>query len=178
MVQPSSGAFGDEQTPPHDPWAPTQRVTPSVPPATPLPATRQYPPTTPYPYPYPGLTGDYAAPEAVILTIGEIQVTATTIRTPVGTFPLHGSQWQISDSWTTDSKIPAWAIVLAIVLFFCIAFFSLLFLLARQNVQRAVVTVTVRSGRQEYIARIPAPDQPQVQYLYQQVNYVRSLAAM
>jgi hypothetical protein len=175
MVQPSFGASGDEQTPPHDPWAPTQRVTPHHAPAQ-SPPTRQYPPTTPYPYPV--LASEYAASEAVILTIGDIQITANTIRTPVGTFPLRGSQWRISDSATTESKIPVWAIVLAVALFFCIAFFSLLFLLARENVQRAVVIVTVRSGGQEYIARIPAGDQAQVQYVYQQVNYVRSLAAM
>ena len=43
---------------------------------------------------------------------------------------------------------------------------------------RAVVQVHVVSGLNQYVARIPAADQNQVQYLYQQVNYVRSLAAM
>jgi hypothetical protein len=136
----------------------------------------EYPPTRPYPYP--GLSGEQPAPEAVILKIGEMEVTATSVRTPVGVLPLRGSEWQITDAWTTESKIPTWAIVLAVVLFFCLAFFSLLFLLARETVQRAVVTVQVTSGNQRYIARIPADDQAQVQYLYQLVNYVRSLAAM
>jgi hypothetical protein len=166
MVEPS---LGDEQTPAHDPWAPTERVAPAPrPPA--LPPTRQYP--------YPGLAAQQPAPEAVILKIGDMEVTATSVRTPVGVLPLRGSQWHISDSWTTETKIPVWAIVFAIVGFFCMAFFSLLFLLARENVQRPVVTVEVTSGAQRYDARIQAEDQAEVQYLYQLVNYVRSLAAM
>jgi hypothetical protein len=173
MVEPSFDALGgDEQTPAHDPWAPTERV----PASTPSPVVRAYPPTTQYPYP--GLAPTYPPAEAVLLSIGEIQVTATTIRTPAGVYPLRGSQWHITDSWTTEQKIPSWAIVLAIVGFFCLTFFSLLFLLAKETVHRAVVNVHVTSGGQQYVARIPAGDQAQVQYIYQQVNYVRSLAGM
>jgi hypothetical protein len=116
--------------------------------------------------------------EPVIARIGDIQVTATTVRTPAGTFPLRGSQWAVTDQWTTEQKIPAWAIILSIVLFFCIAFFSLLFLLARETTYRGVVQVHVTNGPHQYVARIPVTDQTEVQYLYQQVNYVRSLATM
>jgi hypothetical protein len=154
---------------PHDPWAPTERVPAS-------PATPAMPPTVPYPYP--GLAPSQPVAEPVILSIGEIQVTATTVRTPVGEFPLRGSQWHVGDSWTTEQKVPTWAIVLAVVGFFCLTFFSLLFLLVKQTVHRAVVTVQVTSGGQQYVARIPAADQAHVQHLYQQVNYVRSLAGM
>ncbi len=196
MVEPFD-ARGDEPTPPHDPWAPTERVPASpAPPAAPVPTTPPVSPTTPAPvypttrqYPYPGLVGTAApgglaapggpgAQEPVLLSIGEIQVTATTIRTPAGVYPLRGSQWTISDSWTTTQKIPTWAIVLAVVGFFCLTFFSLLFLLAKENVHQAVVLVQVVSNGQQYVARIPANDPAQVQYLYQQVNYVRSLATM
>jgi hypothetical protein len=194
MVEPFD-ARGDEPTPPHDPWAPTERV--AATPAPPAPPATSVPPATPpapaYPptrqYPYPGLIGNaapggpmapggLAASEPVLLSIGEIQVTATTIRTPAGVYPLRGSQWTISDSWTTTQKIPTWAIVLAVVGFFCLTFFSLLFLLAKENVHQAVVLVQVVSNGQQYVARIPANDPAQVQYLYQQVNYVRSLATM
>jgi hypothetical protein len=136
-------------------------------------------------YPYPGLASMYSSgpmaqpvDEPVIARIGDIQVTATTVRTPTGTFPLRGSQWTVTDQWTTEQRIPAWAIILSIVLFFCIAFFSLLFLLARENTYRGVVQVHVMNGPHQYVARIPVTDQSEVQYLYQQVNYVRSLAAM
>jgi hypothetical protein len=153
-------------------------------PARGYPDTRAYPVTAPYPGTaagagpaYPGPDG-YPAAEPVIAQIGDIQVTANTIRTPAGTFPLQGSQWTVSDQWVTEQKIPTWAIILAVVLFFCIAFFSLLFLLAKETTYRAVVQVHVTSGPYQYVARIPAGDQTQVQYLYQQVNYVRSLATM
>jgi hypothetical protein len=126
-------------------------------------------------YPYPGLT---PPAEPVILNIGEIQVTSSTIRTPIGALPLRGSQWQITDAWTVEQKIPTWAIVLAVVGFFCLTFFSLLFLLAKETVHRAVVNVHVTSGGVQYIARIPTSDQAHVQHIYQQVNYVRSLAGM
>ena len=191
MVEQPFDARGDEPTPPHDPWAATERV--AATPATPAPsAPPAYPPTRQYPYPglidntAPGgpaagglaVPGGLGAPEPVLLSIGEIQVTATTIRTPAGVYPLRGSQWTVSDSWTTTQKIPTWAIVLAVVGFFCLTFFSLLFLLAKENVHQAVVLVQVVSNGQQYVARIPANDPAQVQYLYQQVNYVRSLATM
>ncbi len=178
MVEPPFDApAGDEPTPPHDPWAPTERVPAAPPPVAPAPPVSPTLPAT-SPYPYPGLAPTYPPAEPVILGIGEIQVAATTVRTPAGVYPLRGSQWHITDSWTTEQKIPNWAIVLAIVGFFCLTFLSLLFLFAKETVHRAVVTVHVVSGGQQYIARIPTNDQAQVQHLYQQVNYVRSLAAM
>jgi hypothetical protein len=189
MVEPPFDHPGsDEQTPPHDPWAATERVPAApVPPLPPtLPLTTPMPPAAPPSarYPYPGLTqpAHLSQPahvsEPVILNIGEIQVTSSTVRTPVGELPLRGSQWHISDAWTTEQKIPTWAIVLAVVGFFCLTFFSLLFLLAKETVHRAVVNVHVMGGGVQYVARIPANDPAQVQHIYQQVNYVRSLAGM
>jgi hypothetical protein len=185
----------------HDPWAATEQVPgpastlPAPPPQPAAPVSDPgYPPPTRYPYP--GLMASYPAPanypapasyqtpvgypldEPVIMQIGDIQVTANTVRTPAGTFPLQGSQWTVTDQWVSEQKIPTWAIILAVALFFCVAFFSLLFLLAKETVHRAVVQVHVVSGPHQYVARIPVNDQSQVQYLYQQVNYVRSLATM
>jgi hypothetical protein len=171
---------------------PTPVSGPSYPPAARYPypgLAPAYPgPPSPYPgppsaysgppSPYSGPPSSYAVDEPVIMQIGEIQVTATTVRTPAGTFPLQGSQWTVTDQWITEQKIPTWAIVLAIVLFFCLTVFSLLFLLAKETTHRGVVQVHVVNGPHQYVARIPAADQNQVQYLYQQVNYVRSLAAM
>jgi len=188
MVEPPFDHTGsDEPTPPHDPWAATERVSsaplpPTLPLTTPVPPVTAVPPVPAAPpaarYPYPGLTQPTAAPEPVIMNIGELQVTSSTIRTPIGELPLRGSQWHVSDAWTTEQKIPTWAIVLAVVGFFCLTFFSLLFLLAKETVHRAVVNVQVTSGGVQYLARIPANDPAQVQHVYQQVNYVRSLAGM
>jgi hypothetical protein len=41
-----------------------------------------------------------------------------------------------------------------------------------------VVQVQVSYGRQVYVTRIPVNNQPFVQGVYAQVNYVRALAAM
>ena len=114
----------------------------------------------------------------MIVQIGEIAVTSTVIRTPAGDLPLAGSTWHVSDYWHNEQKIPTWAIVAAIVGFCVLTFFSLLFLLAKETVYRGTVQVTVTNGPRQYVARIPVTDQTQVGYVHQQVNYVRSLAAL
>ena len=65
-----------------------------------------------------------------------------------------------------------------IVCFFVVGPFSLLFLLIRQTVYRGIVQVTVNSWTHQYVARISVSDQAEVHQLQNQVNYVRSLAAL
>jgi hypothetical protein len=145
-----------------DPWEPpTVPVSASGPPNSLLPVTAAYP-----------------MAEPVIAQIGEIQVTSTTVRTPAGQFPLKGSQWRVSDQWTAEQKIPTWAVVMAVVGFFCLTIFSLLFLLAKETVYHGVVLVQVNNGPHHYVSRVPVTNQAYVQHVYQQVNYVRSLAAL
>jgi uncharacterized protein DUF1707 len=121
---------------------------------------------------------DLPAPaEPVLVQIGELAVTASTVYTPIGPIPLRGSQWAVNDHWLTEQKTPAWAIVLAIVGFFLICAFSLLFLLAKETQFHGTVDVTVTNGGQQYVARIPVWSMPQVHHIYNQVNYVRALAA-
>jgi hypothetical protein len=115
--------------------------------------------------------------EAVLVQIGEFAVTATTIHTPTGTIPLRGSQWTTQDQWLGEEKIPSWAIALAIVLFFCVGPFSLLFLLAKESTVRGGVHVSVTNGGRQASTYVPIASHQQVQHLHQQVNYVRSLAA-
>jgi hypothetical protein len=114
----------------------------------------------------------------VIAQIGEVQVTSTTVRTPAGEFPLRGTQWTVTDQWQTEQRTPTWAVVLAIVGFCVLAFFSLFFLLVKQTVFRGVVQVSIKNGPHFYVARIPVTEQAQVQQIHQQVNYVRSVAAL
>src|SRR5215813_3357297 len=111
-----------------DPWSNTVPV-PAVPPPVPLPVTA----------PMPGA-------DPIIVQIGEIQVSSTTVHTPAGQFPLKGSQWTVTDQWMAEQKIPTWAIVCAIVGFFCLTFFSLLFLLVKETVYSGIVLVQVHSG--------------------------------
>lgn len=114
----------------------------------------------------------------VIVQIAEIAVTSTTVRTPAGDIPLAGSQWQVNDYWFSQQRIPRWAIIAAIVGFCVLTVFSLLFLLVKETVMQGTVQVTVTNGTRQYVARIPVFDQTAVTTINQQVNYVRSLAAL
>jgi hypothetical protein len=137
---------------PRDPW--------SVPPPAPDPPTY------------------LSAPGPVIVQVGEIGVTSTVVHTPAGEIPLAGSTWQVNDYWHSEQKIPTWAIVCAIAGFCVLTVFSLLFLLIKETIPRGTVQVTVTNGTRQYVARLPVTDQSQVGYVHQQVNYVRSLAAL
>jgi hypothetical protein len=119
-----------------------------------------------------------AEPGPVIVQIAEIGVTSTLVRTPTGDIPLAGSQWQVNDYWFASQRIPRWAIIAAIAGFCVLTVFSLLFLLVKESVMQGTVQVTVTNGTRQYVARIPVRDQAAVTAINQQVNYVRTLAAL
>ncbi|MDG4841165.1 hypothetical protein O7631_31995 [Micromonospora sp. WMMD967] len=149
----------------------------SGPPALPAgawPAVGPYPPTPMTSNP--ALAGYPGGPEVVAVQIAEIAVCPPLIRTPAGVLPLAGATWHVADYWQREEKVATWALVCAIVGFFCLAFFSLLFLLVKETRHHGTVQVTVTSGAQQYVARIPVSDQMQVQHLNNQVNYARSLS--
>lgn len=116
--------------------------------------------------------------EPVLLQIGELAITRSTVFTPAGPIPLRGSQWSVQDQWLASQKIPTWAIVLAILGFFVVCALSLLFLLVKETHYQGTVDIGVSNGQQHYVARIPVYSQQQVQHIYQQVNYVRSLTTL
>ncbi|GAA2630760.1 hypothetical protein [Paractinoplanes durhamensis] len=153
-------------TSPSDPWGPS----PDDPWTAPDPS-----PVAPEPISAPPVA---AAPGPVIVQIAEIAVTSTTVHTPAGDIPLAGSQWLVSDYWFSQQRIPRWAIVAAIVGFCVLTVFSLLFLLVKETVAQGTVQVTVTNGTRQYVARIPVTDQGAVTTINQQVNYVRTLAAL
>ncbi|MFD6566592.1 hypothetical protein [Micromonospora profundi] len=136
------------------------------------PAVGPYPPVSAYPVAAAG----FAGPEVVAVQIAEITVSPPVIRTPAGVLPLAGASWHVADYWQREEKIATWALVCAIVGFFCVAIFSLLFLLVKETRHRGTVQVTVTNGAQQYVARIPVSDQGQVQHINNQVNYARSLS--
>ena len=153
---------------PSDPWdvpVPPPDAPWTVPPATPPGGLVPVPAVPPDPGP-------------VIVQIAEISVTSTTILTPTGSLPLAGSQWQVNDYWFSQQRIPRWAIVVAIAGFCVLTVFSLLFLLVKETVTQGTVQVTVTNGPLQYVARIPVTDQATVTAINQQINYVRTLAAL
>lgn len=114
----------------------------------------------------------------MIVQVGELGVTSTVVHTPAGDIPLAGSTWHVTDYWHNEQRIPTWAVVAAIAGFCVLTVLSLLFLLVKETVYRGTVQVTVTNGPRQYVARIPVTHPDQVQYVHQQVNYVRSLAAL
>jgi hypothetical protein len=202
---PGSGGPG-QFPPPADPWStpdaypptplpdPTSDPGPAYPPSPTSGAPGSHPPPNsgtsgPYPPPTSGAPATYSPPSGptsgqgagdgvVVAQIGEIRVTSSAVFTPAGTLPLAGSTWQVNDFWQMEQRTPRWAVILAIVGFCVVTFFSLLLLLVKETIHRGTVQVTVTSGAHQYVARIPVTEQAQVQYVHQQVNYVRALAAL
>ncbi|CUR54808.1 hypothetical protein NOCA2210158 [metagenome] len=152
-----------------DPMADTAPLTGLPPAASPqagLPAARP-PVTRPL---------SSAAPVSpVLVQIGEIQVSADTVYTPTGSFPLAGTQFHVHDQWSLTQKIPTWAIVCAVVGFCVVTFFSLLFLLAKEDVVAGSVAVTVTNGAHTYTAYVPVGARYHAHDVHNRVNYARGL---
>ena len=113
-----------------------------------------------------------------ITEIGDIGVTANSVITPAGTFPLKGTQWIVTDQSRTVSKIPTVAIVLAIVFaIFCLL--GLLFLLMKEEATEGYVQVTVTNPEAGlyHVASIPASSVGTYEFVTRQVNWARSLSA-
>jgi hypothetical protein len=173
---------------PSDPWStsPTSVPEPAVPEPT-APTPTWHTPTGPVstgpvstgPEPtWNGPARPAVGPGPVIVQIAEIGVTSTVVHTPTGDIPLAGSQWQVSDFWFSTQRTPRWAVIAAIVGFCVLTVFSLLFLLIKESTAQGTVQVVVTNGTYQYVARIPVRDQSAVTAINQQVNYVRTLAAL
>ncbi|GIE81546.1 hypothetical protein Aph02nite_74960 [Actinoplanes philippinensis] len=137
-----------------DPWG-----VPSSPPASETPASPE--PSGP-----------------VIAEIAEMQITSTTVRTPVGDLPLAGSRWVVTDHWLSQRRTPTWARIVAFGGICFTAGLSLFLLLFKEAVAQGTVSVTVTSGQHQYVSRVPVRHEDDVNEINQQVNYIRSLAAL
>jgi hypothetical protein len=116
------------------------------------------------------------ATDPTVLTIGDIGVTRNWVVTPNGTARLGGSQWIARDMTRTESKIPTWAIVLAVI-FALVCLLGLLFLLAKERYTTGYVEVSVQAGNLLHATQIPVSSQYQVAQIRQQVSQAQTLAA-
>jgi hypothetical protein len=149
------------------------------PPAPPAPAALPPAPrATPAPAPGPPPLPAPAPPPPIVARIADISVSSRTIYTPTGEMPLKRSQWIVTEQWQAHTRIPAWAIVMCVLTFFCMPFLNFLFLLAKQTYHTGFATVSVTSAGRHYVTRVSVKHQNQVAQLQSQVNYVRSLAAL
>ncbi|BBH66480.1 hypothetical protein ACTI_31650 [Actinoplanes sp. OR16] len=114
----------------------------------------------------------------VIVQIAEIEITSSLVRTPVGDLPLSGSHWQVTDQWYGRRQTPTWAKIAAFAGICFTAGLSLLLLLYKETVPQGTINVTVMSGTRQYVARVPIQRESDATTINQQVNYVRSLAAL
>jgi hypothetical protein len=111
-----------------------------------------------------------------VLTIGDIGVTPEYVVTPNGTGPLAGSQWIVTDRSTVTTRIPAWAIVLAIIFAFA-CLLGLFFLLAKETVITGYVEVSVHSGNVVHVTQLPVSTAEDVNRYRALVHQAQSLTA-
>jgi len=114
--------------------------------------------------------------EPVRVQIGEIAVTDTRVHTPIGSYPLRGTTWTMSNQTFVTQGIPAWAIVLAIV-FFIFCLLGLLFLLVKERRVNGAVQVSVVGPGFSYSTSIPVYNELAVFQVSRQVDWIRYQAA-
>lgn len=135
----------------------------------------------PMPGAMPGAMPEPLAPELmggepVLVSIGDISVTATQVFTPSGTRPLSELQWSVTDMSLTSEGIPTWAIVCAVI-FILACFLGLLFLLVKETSTKGSVQVTVHGPGFVHTTQIPVFSPQQIADIHARVNYVRTLNA-
>lgn len=118
--------------------------------------------------------GAYSAP--VMVTIGDIACSSTTVITPSGQAPIGGVVWSYTDMSRTTKSIPTWAIICAIVFFF-FCLLGLLFLLAKEERTEGWVQVVVQGPGFVHHVQLPVASVAQAQDYAARVNYARSLSA-
>ena len=127
--------------------------------------------------PIPASTGAVAASgEPILVQIGDISVTQTTVFTPGGSRALNEVQWSVNDMTVTSQVIPTWAIVCAIV-FALACLLGLLFLLVKETVINGTLQVTVHGSGLVYTTQIPIATAEQVADVNARVNYARTLSS-
>jgi len=112
----------------------------------------------------------------VLVTIGDIACTESTVVTPAGAFPLKGTTWIVSNQAQTTESIPAYAIVLAVI-FFLFCLLGLFFLLIKERRTRGFVQVSVQGDGFYHATQISVSHVTQIPQIEAQVNYVRTLVA-
>jgi hypothetical protein len=110
----------------------------------------------------------------VLVTIGDISVEQQRIVTPAGVLPTQGTNWSAMDMSRTEEKIPAWAIVLAII-FALACLLGLLFLLCKESRTTGFVQVTVQNGNRTHNTHVGVSSPQQVADVLARVNFARSI---
>jgi hypothetical protein len=112
----------------------------------------------------------------VMVTIGDIVCTNTSVITPSGQAPIGSVVWSYTDMSRTNRGIPTWAIVCTVIFFF-FCLLGLLFLLAKEERTEGSVQVVVQGPGFLHQVQLPVGSVLQIQDYAARVNYARSLSA-
>ena len=112
-----------------------------------------------------------------LIHIGDVTVNRNWVQTPHGRYPLRGTTWSVQDYTQVTEAIPTWAVVVAIVTFFVVCFFGLLFLLVKEQRYAGFISVTVAGEGFYHTVQLP-PGPVNVAWATAQVNQARTLAAV
>ena len=171
------------------PPAPTYEAAPAPqpgpyvpPPGGHAPPVGQYsPPPGPY---QPPVGGPHQQPQSlpmqalptgpVLVTVGDISVEQFRVVTPAGVLPTQGTNWSAMDMSRTEEKIPAWAIILAIV-FALACLLGLLFLLCKERKTTGFVQITVQNGNRTHNTHVGVSSPRDVADTLARVNFARTL---
>jgi hypothetical protein len=110
----------------------------------------------------------------VLVTVGDISVEQYRIVTPAGVLPTQGTNWSAMDMSRTEEKIPAWAIILAIV-FALACLLGLLFLLCKERKTTGFVQITVQNGNRTHNTHVGVSSPRDVADTLARVNFARTL---
>lgn len=109
------------------------------------------------------------------LSLGDITIAGDQIITPSGPMPLRGAIWNATDFSRTEEKIPAHAIVLAVI-FFLFCLLGLFFLLMKERRTTGYIQITVNSAGRHHSTMIPAVDPGTYMWVMSQINQARALS--
>jgi hypothetical protein len=111
----------------------------------------------------------------VLVTVGDISVEQFRIVTPAGVLPTQGTNWSAMDMSRTEEKIPAWAIILAIVFTIVTCLLGLLFLLCKERKTTGFVQITVQNGNRTHNTHVAVSSPRHVADTLARVNFARTL---
>jgi len=117
-------------------------------------------------------------PELILIILGEITVTSESVITPNGNIPLGQAQWLFDDASTVQTKMPAYAIVLAVVLSLLICILSMLFLLIKETTVSGYVNVIVQGGGVFFKTQIPVSNKHTIGTIKARFDQAQRLSIM
>ena len=114
--------------------------------------------------------------EPIRVQLGQIACTDNRVHTPIGSYPLAGTTWTVTNQSYVTESTPGWAIVFAII-FFIFCLLGLLFLLVKERKIIGSVQVSVQGPGFAYSALVPAYNEMAVYQVTERVNWIRAQVA-